>query len=74
MELDFKEWCEMTIRRHEFLSGPVDVDGEIDQFGDFTITVHGKKETLVYDCEDMEAYYMSYLNDNAGPNRVEAVY
>lgn len=73
-ELEFKEYVEMTIRRYEFLFGPVEVDGEIDQFKEFTVTVHGKKETLVYTRDDMEDYYMSYLTQNAGNNRIEAVY
>lgn len=73
-EQDFKEFVEMTIRRHEMLSGPVDLDGKIDQFGEFTITIHGKKETLVYTAEDMEAYYMSELDRAAGPEALRAVY
>lgn len=75
-EMEFKEFVEKKIRDFEIYHGPADLDGEIDQFGAFTITVHGKKETLVYTAEDMEAYYMSYLNERAGAygERVEAVY
>ncbi len=73
-EQDFKEFVETTIRRHEFLSGTVDLDGKIDQFGEFTITVHGKKETLVYTAEDMEAYYMRELDREAGTEALRAVY
>ncbi len=73
-EMNFKEFVETTIRRHELLSGPVDIDGEINQFSPFKIVVHGKKETLVYTGEDLVAYYMSYLDQNAGPEALRTVY
>lgn len=73
-EMNFKEFVETTIRRHEFLSGPVEIDGEIDQFKPFKITIHGRKGDTVYTGEDLESYYMSCLDHNAGPNALRAVY
>lgn len=73
-ELNFDEFVQRKIRTFEQYFGTVAVDGEINQFEEFTVTVHGQKETLTYTCEDMESYYMTYLSENAGPNALRPVY
>ncbi len=73
-EMNFKEFVEVTVRRYELLSGPVDIEGEIDQFKPFTITIHGRKGDKTYTGEDLEAYYMSELDKNVGPEALRAVY
>jgi len=72
-EMNFDEFVQSRIRAFEQEAGPVTVTGEIDQFKTFSITVHGKKETLRYTGEQLEEYYMSYLDQNAGPNALRAV-
>ena len=72
-EMNYNEFVESKIRDFEQESGPVTVTGKIDQFKDFSITVHGKKETLKYTGEQLEEDYMSYLDQNAGPNALRAV-
>ncbi len=73
-EMNFEEFVETTIRRHELLSGPVDIEGEINQFKPFKITIHGRKGDTIYTGEQLEEYYMSELNKLAGAHRLEAVY
>lgn len=73
-EMDYNEFVADKIRKFEMYAGPVDINGTIGVFKDYTITVHGKKETLVYTADDMQAYYDNYLTLCAGRNCIEPAY